>query len=436
MDQQQHSNWKCPQCGLNDIGGDKIKCPRCGKKRNRWGYWDCDGCQTKGIRADHKECPGCGKPRARNVKFYLRDDLVEFVDEVSGNDAVRIRKANWICPYCLQQNDDAVQVCVYCGANRSESTETYHDVKKEPEPAPAPVYKPQKKKKKRMPGCLLFTIVMGIFWGIMFLIAGINIAIENASSKKVRSADLNEAYWESNVYLEQLVTLQGDDWELPADARLLRTATEQYEYIDHYERRSREVWVDDYDDDDDDDDWGGGWDDGGWDDGGWEDYGDGQFGVFQTPFPLTLCTVQPGAVMMRYETEYYDEPVYASEPRTKYYYEYDKWVDGRHFTARGEPGTEPYYKDYTLQEKEREQGRTTSYFIVFQHKKQQVKLAVDQDVFDTVTKEGKLQYRCDISDNKKNNPDYYVISGGKEYKYRDYTDYVTDNDDDIDYLND
>ena len=53
-----------------------------------------------------------------------------------------------------------------------------------------------------------------------------------------------------------------------------------------------------------------------------------------------------------------------------------------------------------------------------------------------VTKEGKLQYRCDISDNKKNNPDYYVISGGKEYKYRDYTDYVTDNDDDIDYLND
>ena len=95
MDQQQHSNWKCPQCGLNDIGGDKIKCPRCGKKRNRWGYWDCASCQTKGIRADHKECPGCGRPRDRKVKFYLRDDLIEFVDEVSGNDAVRIRKANW-----------------------------------------------------------------------------------------------------------------------------------------------------------------------------------------------------------------------------------------------------------------------------------------------------------------------------------------------------
>ena len=50
----QHSNWICPQCGLPDISGDRVKCPRCGKKRNRWGYWDCASCQTKGIRADHK----------------------------------------------------------------------------------------------------------------------------------------------------------------------------------------------------------------------------------------------------------------------------------------------------------------------------------------------------------------------------------------------
>mgnify|MGYP002855690381 CR=1 FL=1 len=33
--QQQHSNWKCPQCGLNNIGGDRVTCPSCGKKRPR-----------------------------------------------------------------------------------------------------------------------------------------------------------------------------------------------------------------------------------------------------------------------------------------------------------------------------------------------------------------------------------------------------------------
>ncbi len=415
MDQQQHSNWKCPQCGLNDIGGDKIKCPRCGKKRNRWGYWDCASCQTKGIRADHKECPGCGRPRARNVKFYLRDDLVEFVDEVSGNDAVRIRRPNWICPYCLQQNDDAVQICPYCGANRTESTEKYHDVKEEPQPASNPVY-PQKKKKKKS-GCLLTAAIMGIFFGIMFVIAGISVAIENASSKKVRTADLTDAYWECNVYLEELKTFEGNDWELPEYARLLRTATEQYEYIDHYERRSREVWVDDYDDNDNgwdnDDDWGGDWDDG-----GWEDYGDGQFGVFQIPFPLRVCMIQPAAVMMRYETEYYDEPIYASEPRTKYYYEYDQWVDGRLLTTTGKAGTEPYYESFTLGEKERERGRTTDYYITFPYKKENVRVSVGEDVFNEITREKKVVFRCDISDGKKNDPVYVIQSGGQEYECR------------------
>ncbi|MBQ1420082.1 MAG: hypothetical protein IIZ02_01475, partial [Desulfovibrio sp.] len=70
---------------------------------------------------------------------------MEFVDEVSGNDAVRIRRANWICPYCNQQNDDAVQTCVYCGASRAESTERYHDVRNEPEQKPVSFPKEKKK---------------------------------------------------------------------------------------------------------------------------------------------------------------------------------------------------------------------------------------------------------------------------------------------------
>ena len=397
MDQQQHSNWKCPQCGLNDIGGDRYICPRCGKKRNRWGYWDCASCQTKGIRADHKECPGCGRPRARNVKFYLRDDLVEYVDEVSGNDAVRIRRANWICPYCQQQNDDAVQVCVYCGANRSESTEKYHDVKNEPEPQQQPVC-PQTKRKKipqKLACCLLMLAPLVLLFGL----AGLSLFWQQASSAKVRSVSSYSTSWESEIYIEELKTFEGNDWLLPADARLLRTATENYEYIDHYERRSREVWVDDYDDDDygwdddDDDDWGG-WDD----DDGWEDYGDGQFGVFQMLFPLTAAVVQPGAVLMRYETEYYDEPVYASEPRTKYYYEYDQWVDTRTVTASGDSGTEPYYEALTLGEKERERGRVTRWYVSFTHKDSPVRMEISEEEYKRLSAGEKLYYRCDVTD--------------------------------------
>ena len=406
--EQQHSNWKCPQCGLNDIGGDRIKCPRCGKKRNRWGYWDCAGCQTKGIRADHKECPGCGKPRARNVKFYLRDDLVEFVDEVSGNDAVRIRKANWICPYCLQQNDDAVQVCPYCGANRSESTERYHDVKAEPEPAPAPqpTLPERKRQKKQNLFCCLAMLAPLV---LLFGLAGLSLLWQTVSSNKIRSASSYQISWESDVYLEVLETFEGNDWTLPADARLLRTATEQYEYIDHYERRSREVWVDDYDDndwdyDDDDDDWGGGWDD----DDDWEDYGDGQFGVFRFPFPLTAGTVQPGAFLFRYETEYYDEPVYASEPRTKYYYEYDQWVDSRTLTASGGDGTEPYYEEYTLGEKERERGRVIRWFVSFTHKGKPVTIEVSEADLNRIRSSDKLYYRCDFTQNGWDHPEFML----------------------------
>ncbi len=406
--EQQHSNWKCPQCGLNDIGGDRIKCPRCGKKRNRWGYWDCAGCQTKGIRADHKECPGCGKPRARNVKFYLRDDLVEFVDEVSGNDAVRIRRANWICPYCLQQNDDAVQVCPYCGANRSESTERYHDVKAEPKPAPAP--QPASPKRKRQKKQNLFCcLAMLAPLVLLFGLAGLSLLWQNISSNKIRSASSYQIRWESDVYLEELKTFESSDWNLPADARLLRTATEQYEYIDHYERRSREVWVDDYDDDDwddddDDDDWGGGWDD----DDDWEDYGDGQFGVFRFPFPLTAGTVQPGAFLFHYETEYYDEPIYASEPRTKYYYEYDQWVDSRTITASGGDGTEPYYEDFTLGEKERERGRTIQWFVSFTHKNKPVTIEISEADLNRIRSSGQLYYRCDYTQNGWDNPEFML----------------------------
>ena len=318
---------------------------------------------------------------------------------------MRIRRANWICPYCLQQNDDAVQVCVYCGANRSESTERYHDVKADPEPAPTPqtaVPKIKRKKHQRLFCCLAMLAPLVLLFGL----AGLSLFWQNVSSNKIRSVSSYQTRWESDIYLEELKTFESSDWVLPSDARLLRTATEEYEYVDHYERRSREVWVDDDDNDygGGNNDWGGGNDDWG---GGWEDYGDGQFGVFRFPFPLTAGTVQPGAFLFRYETEYYDEPVYASEPRTKYYYEYDQWVDSRTITARGKDGTEPYYEEFTLREKERERGRTIRWFVSFTHKNQPVTIEISEADLNRIRSSDKLYYRCDFS-NGWDNPEFIL----------------------------
>ena len=434
----QHSNWQCPQCGLNDIGGDRISCPRCGKKRNRWGYWDCAGCQTKSIRADHKECPNCGRPRARDVRFYLRDDRIEFVDEVSGKDAVRIRRENWICPFCSQQNDDAVQTCVYCGASRAESKERYHDVHNHPAPTPHVAYSSSYGSSEPAPfrasapqfrtvRHLLLKFIVGlvlfagmIFGGWWFLTR------DSRNSSRIRKTQVSDAYWKNTVYLEELQTFEGNDWRMPSYGRLLRTATEDYEYVDHYEKRTRQVWVTDYPAPDYDDggggydggnDWGGGGYDGGYDGGGggWEDYGNGQFGVFRIPFPLTLCIGQPDMITMHYETETYEEPIYATVPRTKYYYEYDAWVDGRLIVTRGNKNTQPYFKEFTLGEKERESGRTTDYFIQIQHNGGPVDLKVTQKQYDLFARCEIVAYRFDDSLDPVN-PRFFLIHDGTEYE--------------------
>lgn len=428
----QHSNWICPQCGNPNISGDLIECPRCGKKRNRWGYWDCRYCGTKSIRADHKECLNCGHARDRNVKFYLRDDLVEFVDEVSGQDAVRIRRPNWICPYCNQQNDDSVNVCVYCNASRSESTERYHDVAAPNQPEPQP--QKQKKQRKQKPwkprkhrwtrsSWFILTMLYGSIFGIVFLILGVKMLVETVSSRRTRTADTFDAYWKCDIYVEKCRTFWDSDWELPEYGRLLETRVEDYTYIDHYERRSRQVWVDDPVYDDDDDDWGGG---GGG--GGWEDYGDGQFGIFRLP-PLTISALNlPPVAAFHYETEWYDEPVYKTVPRDKFYYEYDAWVYSRTVSTTGSGDTVPYFGTVSFDDMERESERTTRYLIDFtSFKEEQITLSVPEALYQQIADSTKLKYRRDITNGKADHPEFILIVDGEEYPAeRSEPDYIPD----------
>ncbi|MCQ2416255.1 MAG: hypothetical protein MJ071_00380 [Oscillospiraceae bacterium] len=376
-----HSNWNCPQCHNQNISGNLIKCPKCGKKRNRWGYWDCKYCGNKSIRGDHKECAQCGHARDRDVKFYLRDDLIEFVDEVSGESAVRIGRQNWICPYCNQQNDDEVQTCIYCSAPRSESKERYHDVGNATPPKPE---FPTKKKftlGKLTPTkcCYLMFAVPFVLLVLLGIVYGI---IDAVAYRRIRTADLDKAIWQTVVQVEQMEVRKDNDWEMPSYARLITTKEEDYTYVDHYETRSREVWVDDYDDDDY-----------GWDDGGWDDYGDGQFGMFRVPLNVCMASPAPQIVPLHYETEYYDVPVYATRKRTKYYYEYDYWFESRQITETGEHGEEPFYGELDLTENERESDRYVEYYVNFSYKDKAYSVTVSQEEWDRIAEQRQVYFR-------------------------------------------
>ncbi len=380
----EHSNWNCPKCHHQNISGTLIQCPKCGKKRNRWGYWDCPYCGSHQIRGDHKECPNCGKPKDREIKFYLNDNCpIEFVDEVSGESAVRIGKQNWICPFCSQQNDDSVQNCVYCGSPRSESRERYHDVPSA-ENQLIRVVPPSKRSSK---GCWLGLIIgLCAFLLPVFIIIGVELS-HALGDKITHKAELQTAAWESNIYVEELKTIQESDWELPPDVRLLRTAEEEHEYIDHYEQRSRQVWEPDNND-------GGGWDGGGWDGGGdgggWADYGNGQFGMLNLP----LLTAKPAIPLaaFRYRTEYYDEPVYATRMDTKYYYEYEAWVETRKVTLHGKDHTEPVYGSLDLAANERERERSITYYLTFQYKSRTEKVPCSKEEYDAFLDSGVVRF--------------------------------------------
>lgn len=88
--------------------------------RNVWGFWDCSYCGNKHIRGDNDDCPSCGHYRDANVRFYLDKDNIVEVSTDKKND-----KANWICSFCGNQNDDRNQQCVSCGASKSNASGDY-----------------------------------------------------------------------------------------------------------------------------------------------------------------------------------------------------------------------------------------------------------------------------------------------------------------------
>ena len=85
----------------------------------REGRWDCPSCGSTAIYGRHVECPGCGRPRPAGTRFYLTDDAPVVTD------AARLREAragaDWVCEHCGASNRAAEDDCTGCGAARGTS---------------------------------------------------------------------------------------------------------------------------------------------------------------------------------------------------------------------------------------------------------------------------------------------------------------------------
>ena len=307
-----------------------------------WGYWDCPYCGNKGIRGDNKHCPACGNPVPPDIRFYLKEDAKEEVAESEKND-----DANWICEYCSAQNDAKADVCINCGAPKSEAERDYFGNAMNgaaPRPAPlpeAPVQTAPPKSSKR--GLIIAAAVLFIVGFFIWLLSPVT-----------KSAVIEGFEWERTIEIEEFQKVEESDWSLPAGARLQYSREEISHYvqvIDHYERRTRQVSHQEFD---------------GYDT-SYRDLGNGQFEEVQTPRYRTV-----------WEEEEYEEPIYRSQPvyETKYYYDIDRWIKVSEAYTSGQDH-DPYWKDTGLDTSvsspqygdRREGARSEKYYAVITDKK-------------------------------------------------------------------
>lgn len=296
------------------------------------GYWDCQYCDEKGIDGEKRECPSCGKARDESVKFYMKG--VNYLSEEEA--AKKTGRPDWFCEFCHSYNPDSEDTCISCGAPRGEDNgKDYHEMqqikaekeaKKQAEQEEAmKAYNGGGKKKTPIILIILLLAILGI---IIF-------SVVSCIGKK-KDMTVQSVSWEKGIDIEKYSYVEQSDWNLPADAELIKTNEEIHHYdtvmTDVLVTKSREVQ--------------NGYDV------SYEDNGDGTFEEIQTP---------------HYDTEYYEEyekqPVEVPVYETKYYYYAWAWVNDHTETASGD-SHDTYWPQLDLGEDEREGQKHENYKIV------------------------------------------------------------------------
>lgn len=319
------------------------------------GRWDCKYCGKKGIRGLAKYCPGCGHPQDKDVKFYM-PDKIEYLDEETAKNYGK--GADWVCGYCNSYNRYDANYCINCGGSKEEMEGDYFSVEKsEHTPEHIPEHTPEDKIEDNAPDSnpseppapkkkSKFGIFAAVLAAILVIIAGILLIPKNMD------ATLSDKSWSRNIAIEDCITVQESDWEVPDGGRVYDEKEEIHHYdqvLDHYEtveeERTRTV-QDGYDTQTN-----------------YVDNGDGTFSEETVETPRYITETY-------YETVekpvYKDVPVYA----TKYYYEIEKWQVTRDVTTEGKDD-DPYWGEVNLTGQEREGNRRENYNLIFTAKKKE-----------------------------------------------------------------
>lgn len=387
------------------------------------GLWDCSYCGTIGIGGLTHDCPNCGKTRGQDTVFYMAGQKRYLSDTEVKNVGT---EPDWHCSNCDSLNSSFSSCCKNCGNLREQSTEDYFDLRyrkgcekekseslnysKNTEyfsnhcsnnpPALSCHFSPflssdselkevdRKNKNDYSPSCHYPSFLSrsmgsvkensGIIFGILAVILIISL-LGSLFTPKIVTGTVEDFRWERSISIEEYRTVDENGWYLPSDARL-KYMTEQIKYyedvLDHYETRTRtytEEVFDHYDYYYT-----------------YTDNGNGTFTEHEHSTPVYRTETR---------TEYYDEPIYRSEPvyGTMYYYEVDRWVWKENVESCGND-KEPYWGEYEFSENEREGGRTEQYFI---------RVAFDDD-----TKEYSVEYETWNSLKYNDNVELKVYIGG------------------------
>lgn len=103
------------------------------------GFWSCKYCGNTDIDGLKDTCPGCGKQKSKDVKYYMKEGIVEEVtaEELSAAGIIPEEDKesaaffcdghhkDWVCNYCEQLNNWADTTCVACGSPKDQATHEY-----------------------------------------------------------------------------------------------------------------------------------------------------------------------------------------------------------------------------------------------------------------------------------------------------------------------
>ncbi len=313
------------------------------------GRWDCQYCGTTGNLGRHRQCQNCSRSRPEDTKFYIADDA-----EVTDKRLQKLAKVgpDWVCEFCGTSNAADISVCGSCGAARESSSPvqgvkdygldevpTTGDMTLDEDPRKSEAQPTDTSKKRMLP----VAVIVGIAIVAIICLAAVAFLIFGGRDS---DASVSGYQWERSFEVEAFQTVNEEDWELPAGARLLSQKEEIHHYdqiLDHYETRQRQVeervqtGTESYVC-------------------GQRDLGNGFFEDIQCERPIYETQVR---------TESYEEPIYRDEPvyQPLYTYEIDKWIVVRTENSQGSDHS-PYWPRADLNNDER-QGESQESYIVF-----------------------------------------------------------------------